>query len=221
MSDCQYCKEFNGAPPHELVEAGMPRDRIISRNDDLVLMPTVGCIVPGYMILSPVDHYYSFGQMEEDDLLCDLPDIADRIQHAIKKVMGCQTLIAEHGSTFCETGAACCDHAHLHFIPIPSTAYPTIWERYCHAGRLDRMEVVESLLSFSHRPYVLYSEDAVRFAVWEEPDRDRRFGSQFCRKVAAEIWGMPNGWNWRDAPFFQNMKITLERFKDELKGVLG
>lgn len=225
MTNCDYCSEFNGDPPSTLIEAGMPYPRILAQDDDFVLMPTVGCITEGYLILSPKDHFYSFAELDFG-MLRKLPEIARRVIRELKVMYAAEVLIAEHGSTYCETGAACCSHAHLHFIPLEQGELEEVWLDYCSAGLLDRMEIcdVSRLRSFKSKPYVLFSKDAEKFAVWHEPDSDRRFGSQFCRKlVATRVDPNKQMWNWRTHPFFENMRGTLDTLTHRIsfEGLVG
>src|ERR1035441_769581 len=105
---CYFCAEFTSSWD--------PQSRIIWENDNFLLLPTIGCFSAGYCLLMPRDHELSFGSLPQDQVGEGFR-VADHWRKQIEKTFG-QAILAEHGAGECLRGAACCDHAHLHIIPV-------------------------------------------------------------------------------------------------------
>lgn len=107
--DCAFCTEFAALPG--------PGTRIICETSGWVLLPTVGCLTPGYCLFMPLDHMDAAADATPNELaLADAT--AEEMRALISSVFG-PVIIAEHGPRGCELGAGCCSHAHLHMIPVP------------------------------------------------------------------------------------------------------
>lgn len=214
MSYCNFCAELDDKiPARQVYEAELwgEDERVLWENDNFVVIPTVGCITPGYLLLLPKEHNYSFADVPTS-LRGELMAISTFLRKLIAREYKCQVLIAEHGSIQCDRGAACCDHAHLHFIPVPDDEaaleyYEDISED-CVAMSL------EDLFILKGTTYILAGSDPIHVNIWRHQDG---FTSQFCRKVAAREWNVDDQWDWRRSPNYPNIRKTL----DQLRGKFG
>lgn len=106
---CAFCKEFD--------EERTDQSRIIWESPDFVLLPTIGCLRLGYCLFMPMDHVISFAQLPSA-ALTQTELVLEQHRTALRSVFGA-TIVAEHGpASYTDRGASCCDHAHLHLIPV-------------------------------------------------------------------------------------------------------
>jgi len=199
--DCTFCTEFAGKDDGP--------GRIIAESDGWVLLPTVGCFTPGYCLFMPVDHLDAAADLTPRDLErveSAVEDMRDRIS----TVFG-PTILAEHGSRGCQLGAGCCTHCHLHLIPVPEPDAVTESYRATGAdpilvtGLADLPAVVEG-------PYLHLSPRPGQHLLWPA---DSRFARQYVRRVCARLHGMADRYDWRDFPFADNQRLTVEALRTE------
>jgi diadenosine tetraphosphate (Ap4A) HIT family hydrolase len=199
--DCSFCAEF--ARPGG-------GGRIITRDDDWVLLPTLGCFVAGYCLLMPIDHLQATADLPPEDLDA-LQDRVERLRHHIADEFG-PTIVAEHGPSACDLGASCCTHAHLHLIPIgPADA---VTDAYEHTGGAPLvLGGLVGLRNLAGSPYLYLSPEPGVHLAWPAAG----FPRQFVRRVCAAILGMPDRYDWRDHPFEPTMRTTLGRLRTALQ----
>lgn len=156
---CYFCSEFNSSTD--------PQSRIIWEDDDFLVLPTMGCFTPGYCLLMPRDHVLSFANLPLDQLRGGLK-VAEQWRGKIEKRFG-QTVIAEHGAGECGlNGAACCDHAHLHLIPVHGRI-GQVSRQYLDAGGSPTvLAEPEEVCRLSGAPYILLSPRPGQWWIWQE-----------------------------------------------------
>lgn len=173
---------------------------------DLLLLPTLGCFQPGYLLACPSRAALSFAELSAEELAA-VEKTSETWRMTLARLLG-DSVIAEHGSSAaCDKSAACVSQAHLHMIPLPGLV-AALRERY-HAAGGNPDETFSSLRELAAaadgRPYVLLSPGAGCFEVWFDVER---FPRQFVRREAAELLGIPEFYNWRSFPFVGQMELT-------------
>ncbi|MFF3675932.1 hypothetical protein ACFYYS_18410 [Streptomyces sp. NPDC002120] len=196
MDDCQFCTEFT---------AREPKTRIITETTDRwVLLPTVGCLTPGYSLYMPLDHLDAAADVAPDDL----PQVAaglESMRTLIQNQYG-PTIVAEHGPRDCELGASCCSHAHLHLIPVPDPdAILAAYEKVGGPGR--RLSSLVDLPAAAETSYLYLSPRPGEHHYWPA---DGRFARQFVRRVVANQLGIGEQYDWRDHPFTETRHQTYD-----------
>jgi diadenosine tetraphosphate (Ap4A) HIT family hydrolase len=199
---CEFCDELR-APD----SAG---SRIVWRDDMWATVPTRGCFVAGYSLLLPMDHLISFGSAAVGDL-AGAERAVERLRSLVASAFG-PAIVAEHGASVCDMGASCCDHAHLHVIPVPSVeAVGAIY--VAQFGSPQRLGALRDLKRFADAPYLYLSPKAGEHFVWT----NGRFPRQFVRRVCAQLHGIPAKFDWRLFPFEGNMVATCRALRDRLR----
>ncbi|WP_020391211.1 hypothetical protein [Kribbella catacumbae] len=194
MIDCAFCDEF--AEP-------TAKTWIVGRTADRVVLPTIGCLTEGYLLYMPQEHTLAFADLEAKALDSCSADI-DELRRSLNDRYG-PMIVAEHGPRECDLGAGCCDHAHLHLIPVPDP--DLVVKQYVEVGgprlAFDNLadclaSVEEAYVYVSPAPDVHYAWPAVGFP------------RQWVRRVCADIHGRPEEWDWRDHPFEAERKQTYD-----------
>ncbi|MDQ1527921.1 MAG: hypothetical protein QOG18_2534 [Microbacteriaceae bacterium] len=197
--DCAFCDEF--AQPMEAT-------RIVARTQSRVLVPTIGCLTQGYLLYMPHEHTLAFADLDgaelrecEHDINCLRRVLADRYGPII---------VAEHGPRKCDLGAACCDHAHIHLIPVP--APDRVVKEYVKiGGATEPYRTLAECLASVDEAYVYVSPAPAVHYIWPATE----FPRQWVRRVCAEIYGKTSQWDWRDHPF----DLERQRTYDALVGM--
>lgn len=215
MSECAFCTELDNEPR---VCEPFGGDRVIWEDDDFVILPTVGCFTEGYVMIMPRDHTYSIAQLEPP-LLRKLGRLTAQLRGQLQRIYGL-VAVAEHGALNCEVkGAQCCDHAHLHFIPVVTEEkMDQMCKEYAKAcvpgNNSEFLSTVMDLGRFREYAYILFSPYPGCYNVWKSSDGFQR---QFCRLAAARALGKEEEYDWRKHYGVENMRKTVERLHGNLK----
>lgn len=199
MTACDFCIELN--------RATQSIGREIWENEGFVLLPTVGCFAQGYCLLLPRGHFRSFAALPSEELL-EGYSIAEAFRNELANVFGMHFVLAEHGAgRGGDRGASCCDHAHFHLVPCPDVAALTSTYR-SQGGIPDTPESISELNYLDGESYLYLSPRPDRHYVWQNANS---FPRQFIRRVLSDLHGIPEYFDWRRYPFWENMKTTKSR----------
>ncbi|MFE7132433.1 hypothetical protein ACFVIM_16400 [Streptomyces sp. NPDC057638] len=198
--DCQFCTEF---------AAGSTTRIITSTTGGWVLLPTIGALTPGYCLFMPLRHLDSAADLTTTDL-ARVAEEVEQMRTLIQARYG-SAILAEHGPRDCEMGASCCDHCHLHLIPVPdpdqiTAAYE---ETGSHGLQLTSMA---DLPAAAEGSYLYLSPRPGEHYCWPSAG----FARQFVRRVCADQLGIRDLYDWRDHPFTENHDRTFAELSADL-----
>lgn len=194
--DCPYCANISG------LNAGSPRrprsdfDQVLAGSADVVIVPTVGMLLPGYLLAVTRTHVESFAQLDPEVLATAWDWIQKRVDQ-LSFAYG-SYLLFEHGSGGTQPSGGCVSHAHLHLIPGVREQEEVLIEAL-HAQPMDLTE----LSSFANNNYALIQGAGMHIAT------DTDLPSQWIRRRVAEALGTPENYDWALFPGEENLKKTL------------
>lgn len=200
---CDLCKELGAAVAH--VE-GRPRWESL----EFVVMPTIGPLSPGHVLLMPCRHVTSFAELSTSETVSAIR-VSSELESALERRFG-PTIAFEHGSMNVSDAGGCgIDHAHMHFVPVSRrvSGLPPIedanWRRLGEDWLGELRE-----LSNSRSPYVyMRSLDGGRFVT-----PVRSLASQFVRRWVAERIGRVT-WDWRQSDAEADFAAAARWMADE------
>jgi len=204
-SHCEFCDEFAGGSAnsfaihytHELAS------RTILEQDGFRVIPSLGQIVPGYLLLVPKHHYRAFADMSLEELTT---------AEALKTHLGGQLhstygdyLFFEHGARTSDSGGCGISHAHLHAVPFPHEKDPV--EELTRAFAFEQVSNLSELKRLqSDKPYLYYESVRGNRYVLDPPF----IQSQYIRRLLAEALGV-EAWDWRQCGREERLLGTLAR----------
>jgi diadenosine tetraphosphate (Ap4A) HIT family hydrolase len=197
--DCPYCIEFIYRKPKPILNTiGYPyQDRILYENEHALVVPTIGSIVPNYLLIIPKRHVISCNDLSSEEIE-SLIQCKKKIEHNVGN-----GTIFEHGSLSREkSGGASIEHAHLHFIPVEI-------DHSIISNKLDfkKINSIAEINSVDSEYLLIWNKKGIYYA------KSDSVPSQFLRKVIAEYFGVPDKWNWKEFPFVENMQHTYTSWK--------
>jgi diadenosine tetraphosphate (Ap4A) HIT family hydrolase len=213
LNDCFLCGDAVREPTASGLARFIGRDALdqglIWEDEDLFLIPALGCITPGYTILAPKAHTISFSRTAPE-VARKAMMIWQRIHTAGSSAKSAEYLAFEHGSGDAETPSpSCIEHAHLHFMPSPDHAEA----RAAAAGAFDEFRHTHFLSLLAMPKTLPYLWLATSEGYFSYPSAGGT--SQFFRRVLARQWGIPHAWNWREHILPENFWQT-KRYLDPL-----
>src|ERR1700722_7409348 len=135
VEGCSFCEETTGAQAislplvREFFASSGRSTRTLLETRDFFVVPSLGALIAGHILLLPKAHYYSVGEIPAEKL-AEFERLARYARTIVRETYG-QCSEFEHG---CIQGVgkagACIDHAHLHLIPIASDVLTLIDARF-------------------------------------------------------------------------------------------
>lgn len=197
-SECCLCAQLAGDPTGDLLHAqfgGPYEQRARALDRDLVLIPSLGSLVPGHVLVCPNTHVRSFAQLD-GAVLSRVPALLKQLTDRLGSVTGSDLQLFEHGDAKRSSRVSCSvEHAHLHIVP----GVPDLWP----AAR--RLASWTSIASPAELPSVVGDGEYLallgRSGGWRvAPAPPLGHPSQLLRRLIADALGRAGTWNWREYP---------------------
>jgi ATP adenylyltransferase len=169
------------------------------------IVPTLGSLLPGWLLVVPRTESLAVRDLashQRQDVLRLARAMARRVA-----IFGRDTFILEHGPSKPLSVVGCgVDQSHLHVVPMN--------------GDLLTKALADDSVDWNNASF----RDPWRKCQWDREyllicGKDvcyigfpRVPQSQFFRRKIAQIQGMPNAWDYRKWPYYENAQRTIEHF---------
>jgi diadenosine tetraphosphate (Ap4A) HIT family hydrolase len=214
QNECDLCNELEGKDCYfrAIYQQDM-RERIIFRTTNFAVIPTIGQIVEGYVLILPFKHYTAIGALP-DELYAELEALMDFTKKAIISTYGVKPIFFEHGVPYegGESGGCGVYHMHLHVVPLNyevnfQASIPLPFKRIASLYQL------QDIIS-EGRSYLLYiDQEGNKFL----NDSDH-IPSQYMRRKLAEVLGSKD-WDWRSFQKEERLIMTYKKLSKIMNGV--
>jgi ATP adenylyltransferase len=178
-------------------------DKELYSYKDFVVVPGLGPLAAGYLMILPRAHYLSVASLPPT-LLRDLIDLKSEVRRVIAERFA-DPIFFEHGpSTSKGGGGSCVDHAHIHVLPTQIDLVPVLRSR--HQG-LQNIRSIEQLREFRGTDYVFYEDqngEMYSTHVTSLP-------GQYVRRVLAQNMGLEDSWDYAAYPNYSLIRSTISR----------
>jgi ATP adenylyltransferase len=184
-------------------------DEVLFEVDGCVVAPTLGSIVPNWLLIVPRKPFVNLARWAEGMNT----EVSLLMSHVLARagISSKRALWFEHGAAAHGSPAACgVDHAHLHLIVDPpfsfeqfisntKNAAPICWQLSTEVNQKNVPHDVSYLFaaSWNFTALALHVECV---------------GSQFFRRVIADLIDQPTAWDYRRHPFVENVWKTISAF---------
>jgi ATP adenylyltransferase len=185
-------------------------DRVLQRYDGCVVVPTLGSILPNWLLIVPEKPVINFREWEKGSYLS-----ADGLVRKFLRSRGIAAPSAiwfEHGPTKVGTSVGCgVDHAHIHvLVDAPFELEDFVFAAKTESGSEFKSVPTNAIFQGTRKDesYLLIASGD-HAMVAKNVDQ---VGSQFLRRVVAHLAGQPDAWNYRTHPWLNNVEKTLQAF---------
>ena len=206
----EYLKE-------NLIKYGI-KNRILYESKNFIIIPTVGPLVNGHILICPKEHFLSFSQLDRE-LLDEVEKIKSEVRKIYRKVYGKETVFFEHGMLSCEDkGGACTSHAHIHCLPTTIDIIDDFLEYSFNVRNISKFQEIMNQLK-RNSAYLYYENQKQVKIIMDSPIIE----SQFIRKLLAIKLGKLDKLHWKyslySSDIFEMIKVLPTAFKAiNLKG---
>lgn len=214
--ECCFCQEISNRYDNQFYNDLGKRigvnSRIVMETNNWYVVPTLGCLTTGYVLLVCKQHFQCTACLSED-LYKEMLNLKYTIEDTLFNQLGLHCLVFEHGATDSSyIGANSVDHVHLHMVPFPKIIWPNIIKKH----DLQEFSLIPSYedLFLNWRgnlpkTYLLFQD--INQLIYYKPDATG-MPSQFFRKCLMPYLNI-NQWDWKRDYCQANFIKTLELFK--------
>lgn len=208
LHSCCFCDELSSGANNDYMEifGSAHPHRIIADTQSLVLLPSLGPIAEGHLLLLTKEHLNSFAELDYE-LRSEAIDVIGSVKSWLVNRLG-PLVMFEHGTKRgALTGACGITHAHIHFVPVGTATIPLpIAETLAWSPIKEH-----NFLSVIHTN----GGDETGYLFFENENGEKYFSlsssapSQFMRQHVARLLDNPC-WNWRDGMTDKRMLAPLK-----------
>ncbi len=213
IGHCDLCNEFSGAAENAFnrIYEGRPENRVLFRSNDFAVIPSLGQIVEGYLLLLPIEHFKALGDLP-DPFVDELAQICQLAGKVLRNEYG-SFILFEHGTRSEGVGGCGIYHAHLHAVPLGHVPDPVdALKKNFPCAELTHLNQV-SKESAGLPSYLFYQDSVGRRYLFDTGP----LPSQYMRKILADALGEQH-WNWRDAGREERLLATIRRLSGQFGG---
>lgn len=180
---------------------------IIEETEYFYILPTLGSLVDGYILIVTKRHINSMSELNENELI-EYKNIIEKYKNLFKKIYNKTPIVFEHGTPNqnSEMKANSVTHAHTHIVNINFSNEKEILEKYNFKKINDFKEINKNT------NYIKYISNNKIYITYNFPSV-----SQLMRILIAEELNYKDKFDWKKERFDENIISTIERIKGELK----
>jgi ATP adenylyltransferase len=189
-----------------------PCDQILAETEHFAALPSVGAIVPGWVLVVSKHHVLNMGLVPLH-LQTELGEFARAVKGLVESRFG-PAVAFEHGPSADNQQAGCgVDHAHLHVVPTDCDLIrrtPGLFDgeiKWAKAAAL--VATVEPARRGTN--YLFVEDQSGTRWIGTHP----RLPSQLFRRVIAEWVGKGQRYDWKQFPEPENVRRTLAAFESQ------
>jgi ATP adenylyltransferase len=200
MKSCCLCSNLAPAAAKQLW------DSPVLESQNFVVIPSLGSLVEGWLLLVPRDHFISLGALP-DRLVAEMEDMKAKVSAYVGNEYG-KVCAFEHGPASTSRKVGCSvDHAHLHIVPFGSDIATAARPFMPHDAMWNKASWRECREAYRTGKDYLYFEQPLGSG-WISVHQN--FGSQIFRKAIAAQIGRLDEFNWREHPQFDTVAKTID-----------
>jgi len=207
MTKCKICDAL------KVRVGGEPWNEPLIETRNFVVIPSLGALVEGWVLVVPKEHCISLGALRAE-FRGEAQEVEERTRAVLRQRYEKPIVAFEHGPSAENHGTGCgVDHAHLHLVPLacdllsfvePFVPASLEWKA-CNWEDLEQAHV-HGLDYLYLRP----DGKTALMAVCED------FGSQVFRKAVASFLCMESEFSWREFPQMERVAQTIGTLSDAL-----
>jgi ATP adenylyltransferase len=203
MHGCRLCIEITGSDTADFW------NRPLLESPNFVVVPSLGALVPGWLLLVPRKHCLSFGSIE-GNWPVETEQMKARIVSQLQSYYG-NVCIFEHGPSREKSLVGCgVDHAHLHFVPLDFDLCSASRPFLPSDAAWSPASSAECHRAFNEGRDYLYIEQPIGNGLIAT---STHFEGQLLRRAIANQLGQLDRFNWREHWLLSNVESTIRAMK--------
>lgn len=187
------------------IDKSRPENTIIEESDNFIVLPTIGALVDGYLMIVSKKHINSMSELKENEKI-EYEFLIEKYRNKFKNIYNKFPIIFEHGSPINDSDmkASSVIHAHTHIVNHKFINEESIVKNL-------NFKILENLNYLSkEQNYIMYinPENICYVSYNFEPV------SQIMRKIIAKDLGYENKFDLKKEIFIENINSTIKKFTE-------
>lgn len=205
-TDCKFCQKFGEAYGEYHVA-----DRVLFQSENFVVVPSIGSIVPGWLLVIPRKHFLSVGSLDRE-YFEEFLEIRKVAAGALQDCFG-PICFFEHGPVRERESIGCgVDHAHLHIVAISQDVVGAAKELSNGNMQWHPVSGIQASKEYVAKQKAYVFIQSLSHGGWI--GTADAIESQMIRKTIALLTGQPSCWDWKANMFEENIKETVTRLEE-------
>jgi diadenosine tetraphosphate (Ap4A) HIT family hydrolase len=206
---CDFCDEFAGGGQNAYARTYGQAQRLITASARFCLIPSLGQIVEGHLLIVPKQHYCATADLPIEQI-AELDSLCERVRDALRTTYG-NCVFFEHGMRGQWAGGCGVEHAHMHAVPVAANGVLHMLAQEFSDSKVRLLEDIKQTVP-GESSYLFFEDaagDRHTFPVNNLP-------SQYMRKLVAESLGKSD-WDWRRRGQEPELVSTVQRLSPLLQ----
>jgi len=200
---CDFCDEFAGGHRNAYVDRyGNSARRIIMGSPQFRIVPTLGQIVEGHLLIVPKVHCCALADLPGEQI-SEFSSLHRKVRSILESTYD-QCVCFEHGVRNAGDGGCGIDHAHLHAVPVAAEGVLATLEQEFQGTRIDSFETITHVVP-EGSSYLFFEDASGARLVFPAS----KLPSQYMRKLVAESIGK-SVWDWRNSRCERELIATIQ-----------
>ena len=186
------------------IDKSRPENTIIDESENFIVLPSIGALVDGYLMIVSKKHINSMSELKENERI-EYELLIEKYRNKFKKIYNKFPIIFERGSPInnSDMKASSVIHAHTHivnyeFIDENQVIKKLNFERIDNLNYLSRKQNYIMYINQKNIYYISYNFESI---------------SQMMRKIIAKELGYEDKFDWKKEMFIENINSTIKKFK--------
>ncbi|MCF2144469.1 MAG: NUDIX domain-containing protein [Candidatus Heimdallarchaeota archaeon] len=185
-------------------------DKVLYETENLIVIPALGAIVEGYLIIATKEHYKSFSKVNSK-IINELKTLIQKLSRILSKYY-IKPIFFEHGEVNEKVGTSIV-HAHIHALPCTLDVHffePLLQ----NANKI----VIDDLIELQkqeekNKSYLFFMNQKEKMFVYEVFN----LPSQFLRRIVATKVLKSELWDWRKHKLLELTRKTIDKIRSEFE----
>lgn len=191
MGKCNFCK----------FDKKRIENTIIEETENFYVMPTLGSLVDGYVLIVSKKHINSMNELtgkEKEEYF----NLLSKYYNRFAEVYGKNPIVFEHGTIDTNNTASSVIHAHTHIVNHEYKSQEFMIKNL-------NLKPISKEIDFENKSYIFFIDNNFNFFISYEFNPV----SQLMRRYIAEDLGLANMYDWKRYHFIENLKSTINKLK--------
>lgn len=189
-------------------------NKVIWETKNFKVIPSLGGMVEGWLLVIPKAHYISYGEITDKGLLEELNILLQHTCKVVQKEYG-DYIVFEHGAFEKNTKIGCgVDYAHLHIVPVDlnlEKVKSSLNSLDFHWKKVNGIDACSYYIELE-QAYLYFQDNYFQSFICTS----QKIPSQFFRRIIADNLGKSDKFDWKKYDFLENIEKTytkLEKYK--------
>jgi ATP adenylyltransferase len=186
-------------------------NEILFESESFIVIPTLGSLVEGWLLIVPKNEYLSLQCIDSDSLLSELEELSQSVGEFVVKEFGYVTMF-EHGAVQPKSTVGCgVDFAHLHLVPINFNLLEGVEKFLDIKYEWKKVSSLKDAIKTSEKgtEYLFLTDHLGNSLITQS----EKIQSQLFRKVIAYFLEVPEKFDWKKFHETENVFKTISRFR--------